>query len=128
MEILGKRLKEVRAALGLTQEDVANAMEINQSQISFYERGNGDPSLSTLRRFANLYGMTLSELFSGEPVPERLLLPRPKPRDPTPAEVFTFVMGNLKLGENQKEVIRAVLGADEELAKKILRELARDSA
>jgi DNA-binding XRE family transcriptional regulator len=45
-----------RKACGLTQKDVATAMETTQSAVSDFERGSTDPHLSTLQRYARAVG------------------------------------------------------------------------
>jgi DNA-binding XRE family transcriptional regulator len=45
-----------RKAAGLTQKDVAAAMETTQSAVSDFERGGSDPHLSTMQRYARAVG------------------------------------------------------------------------
>ena len=49
-------LRAGRKAAGLTQKDVANAMGTTQSAVSDLERGDTDPQLSTLQRYARATG------------------------------------------------------------------------
>lgn len=48
-----------RKAAGLTQKQVAAAMETTQSAVSDVERGGVDPHLSTLQRYARAVGATV---------------------------------------------------------------------
>lgn len=52
-------LIKARGAGGLTQAEVANAMETTQSAISELEGGTTDPRLSTLQRYARAVGAHL---------------------------------------------------------------------
>lgn len=52
-------LRAGRKAAGLTQKDVANAMGTTQSAVSDLERGDTDPQLSTLQRYARATGGSL---------------------------------------------------------------------
>lgn len=52
-------LIRARKASGLTQKDVARAMETTQSAVSDFERGGTDPHLSTLQRYARAVGARL---------------------------------------------------------------------
>lgn len=52
-------LIQARKACGLTQKDVAGAMETTQSAVSDFERGGTDPHLSTLQRYARAVGARL---------------------------------------------------------------------
>jgi transcriptional regulator with XRE-family HTH domain len=54
-----------RRALGLSQEAVADAAMMDQSQYSRIERGRVDPSIRTLTRVARALGTTPSELLRG---------------------------------------------------------------
>ncbi|HET6508966.1 MAG TPA: helix-turn-helix transcriptional regulator [Baekduia sp.] len=54
-----------RRALGLSQEAVAAAATMDQSQYSRIERGRVDPSIRTLTRVARALRTTPSELLRG---------------------------------------------------------------
>ncbi len=54
-----RAILEGRAVNHLTQEQLAAATGINQSDISRLENGTGNPSLRTLKRLAAGMGMTL---------------------------------------------------------------------
>lgn len=68
---VGQKLHEARKAVGLTQEQVAKVLNINQVQLSYFETGKREISLSLLEKLANLYGYDLgyfvSELGIKEP-------------------------------------------------------------
>ncbi|MDR6226640.1 helix-turn-helix domain-containing protein [Desmospora profundinema] len=55
---LGKRLRTLRMRRKMRQEDIANLLEISKSAVGMYERGDREPSLETLRKLADLYGVT----------------------------------------------------------------------
>ncbi len=59
MEDIGRKLKTLRKGKNLTQQDVANMLGLVRATISNYEVGRRTPHLSELRRFADLYGVTL---------------------------------------------------------------------
>jgi len=54
------QLLSMRAKAGLTQEQVAERMRTRKSNISRLERGNTNPSWSTLSRYAHACGFELS--------------------------------------------------------------------
>lgn len=56
---LGKKLKALRKGRGLTQQQLAEKMDISRATISNYEVGRRSPHLSELRRFADFYGVSL---------------------------------------------------------------------
>ena len=55
-------LKEIRLKRGMTQQELADAVGITQSQIARYESGETQPSLETLRKLAAALDCTLDEL------------------------------------------------------------------
>jgi transcriptional regulator with XRE-family HTH domain len=63
-------LRAARAALGISQTDLANELEVSQSTIARCERGVGPlPSRALLRamRFFSAYGIDISGVLEDEP-------------------------------------------------------------
>jgi predicted transcriptional regulator len=56
---IGEMLKMARKEMGLTQEDIANAMHTKKSAISRIENHAQDIKLSTLQAFAHTMGKEL---------------------------------------------------------------------
>ncbi|MBA3989177.1 MAG: transcriptional regulator [Idiomarina sp.] len=54
------KLLEMRSSAGLTQEQVAEIMHTQKSNISRLEKGNANPSWSTLLKYARACGFELS--------------------------------------------------------------------
>ncbi len=54
LKLLGGRLKEMRKALGMLQEDVAKHLDVNQNAISRIENGAGG-GVSVLLKLINYY-------------------------------------------------------------------------
>lgn len=67
--MFNKRLKELRAKLGLTQEDLAKALSIERSSIGKYESLNKPvtPPVDVLMRFAKYFGVSIDYLLGEEP-------------------------------------------------------------
>lgn len=57
-----KKLKELRKSNKMTQQDLAQELNISQMQISRYETGKDRPSLSLLERLSGIFGVTLDAL------------------------------------------------------------------
>ncbi|WP_370645852.1 helix-turn-helix domain-containing protein [Corynebacterium sp. ACRQP] len=53
---LAERLRQIRKSSGQTQRQVASVMGTTQSAISDLERGESDPQLSTVQRYARAVG------------------------------------------------------------------------
>ena len=63
----GLRVRQLREARGLSQEDFAEAADLHRTYVSGIERGERNPTLSVLARIAKGFGMTLSELLERVP-------------------------------------------------------------
>lgn len=59
---LGKRCRAIRQRKGLSLMDVVKAHELTLSHLQKIERGDLDPRLSTLKKLAEAYGVSLSTL------------------------------------------------------------------
>jgi len=63
-EQLGKRVREERQKLNLTQEKLAERVEVSEAYIGQIERGERSMSLDTLVKLANQLGVTVDFLLS----------------------------------------------------------------
>ena len=52
--VIGQKIKERRTSLGITQDYIANLLDVNPSHISNIERGRANPSLTALVKIANI--------------------------------------------------------------------------
>lgn len=59
-----KKLRELRKARRLTLAEVANAIGIKQQVLSYYERGDREPRVETLKKLAKFYGVSIDYLVS----------------------------------------------------------------
>jgi putative transcriptional regulator len=57
------RLKSARAALDMTQLDLANAVGVTRQTISCIEKGDYNPSIRLCISICKVLGKTLDELF-----------------------------------------------------------------
>lgn len=53
-KVIGNKIRERRQALGITQEHIANQLDVNPSHISNIECGRANPSLTALVKIANI--------------------------------------------------------------------------
>lgn len=63
--ILGERVRGQRLQLGLSQEDIADLAEMHVTNLGKIERGQSNPSLTTIIRVAGVLGVDPSELIRG---------------------------------------------------------------
>lgn len=59
---LGNNLKRLRAEKGLTQADIAKAVDVTCPYLSNIENGKVNPKLSTLAKLAKAVGVKVDEL------------------------------------------------------------------
>lgn len=63
------RLKELRIKKGITQVQLAKTLFVRQSSISAWEQGKSNPDFENQRKLAELYGVSIDELFGRETTP-----------------------------------------------------------
>ncbi len=62
MEI-GKKLKELRKTEGLTQQQLADKLQISRVNYTRYETNAARPDYETLIKLADFYDVSLDEIF-----------------------------------------------------------------
>jgi len=65
-ELVGKRLKSIRAARKLTQEMLAEKANLHSKYISSLECGRENPTLDVFRKLSEALGVELTDIFSFE--------------------------------------------------------------
>ena len=63
---IGLKIKERRQMQGITQEYIANLLDVNPSHISNIECGRANPSLTALVKIANILQCSIDYFISGE--------------------------------------------------------------
>ena len=58
------KIRLIREAKGLTQEQIAEKLEMSPNAYGNIERGDNDPKLSKLQKIAEIFEIDLSELIS----------------------------------------------------------------
>lgn len=62
MAVFGARLKEARKAKGLTQQQLADALQLPRTSITSYETTSREPDFTMLVRMAELLGVSVEYL------------------------------------------------------------------
>lgn len=62
-DTLGRKVKELRLSLKLTQRDLAEGAGIRQALVSQIERGEANPTLESILRIATALEVSFAELF-----------------------------------------------------------------
>ena len=70
LETLGERIRELRKAQGMTQEDLAERMDVTQALIASYESARRSIPLRKLCLLADIFGIPIQEVV-GHTAPRR---------------------------------------------------------
>ncbi len=70
---IGKKIKQLRTMYNLTQEELANRLELTKGYISQLENDLTEPSISTLEDIVLALGTNLSDFFKDEAVEEQIV-------------------------------------------------------
>ena len=62
---IGKRIRETREKVEMSQKDLAYTADLDRSYIASVESGQRNISIVNLEKIANTLGVSLSELFKG---------------------------------------------------------------
>ncbi len=65
-ERFGEKVRRVRRARGLSQEELAHRAGVHRTYLGGIERGERNPSLKNMAGIAEALGVTLSDLFRFE--------------------------------------------------------------
>lgn len=57
------RLEEIRKAKGITQEELANALEVSRQTVGSLENGRYNPSIILAFKIARFFEVTIEEVF-----------------------------------------------------------------
>lgn len=63
---LGQKLKEMRKRLGLSQEQLAEIMNVSRQAITKWENDGGLPDVNNLRELSKIFGVTVDCLLSDD--------------------------------------------------------------
>ena len=69
-EKFGTFLSQLRREKGMTQKDLAEKLFVSDKAVSKWERGLSLPDVALLQPLADLMGVTISELLSGQRIIE----------------------------------------------------------
>ena len=64
--MLGDKIKLYRENKKMTQNDIANILDVSPATVSKYESGALEPNIESLKRLAELFGISIDELINDE--------------------------------------------------------------
>ena len=62
-DAMDNRIKELRKARGLTQDELAQKLKVSRQTINSLEKGRYDPSITLAYRLARSFDLTIEEVF-----------------------------------------------------------------
>lgn len=90
---IGKFISEKRKALGLTQQGLAEKLQITNKAVSKWETGEGMPDIQLIGSLARVLGTTVDEIINGEDnIKEEIVIPTTKTLN---AKVKDIILGLL---------------------------------
>lgn len=60
---MNNRIRELRAARGWTQQELADRLDVSRQTVNAIEKGKYDPSLPVAFRIAALFGRRIEDIF-----------------------------------------------------------------
>lgn len=100
---VGRRIKDLRRAADLTQEDLAERIGKAVQSISAIERGEYNPSFETLEALAEVFNVAPAYLFPSGPIGKRK-----SAKDDTLAAISA---GATQLSPGDAELVRVIIDA-----------------
>ncbi len=64
--VINNRIQALRQGKGVTQQDLANAINVTRATVIALEKGSYNPSLELAFRLATYFNLTLEEVFYEE--------------------------------------------------------------
>ena len=66
MKSIAWKLKKFRENIGYTQQQMADALNVERSTYAYYETGKTSPSLETIMRIKDILNVSLEDLLESE--------------------------------------------------------------
>mgnify|MGYP001053935205 CR=1 FL=1 len=80
------QIRRLRQEKGITQQALGQALGVSATAVQKWERGQSQPNIQTLRRMADLFGVSLDELCDHQPPESSLTVMTRAMRQMTPEE------------------------------------------
>lgn len=113
-------LRQLRLNAGFTQQNVADALNINRSTYTYYETGKTTPDIQTLKRLSRIFDVTIDTFLEEQPIAvfSDYVGKRPKKK------IFNNPTSVSELSSDEKSIIAILRAkADEEETKKLIEAL-----
>lgn len=110
---LAEYLKKVRKLNGYTQQEISDLLGVHRSTYAYYECGKTEPSIDTLKKLANIYGIELSEILQNNFSRSEIMLSSPLYQENKSASVSIDEIAAFKrislLGDDDREKLMKII-------------------
>lgn len=89
--MINERIRDLRKKNNLTQEELADKLNVSRQAITKWESGLGTPDISNIEAIAKLFNITVDELLSGNSIKKNNI-------SKTEFDIFKFSDIDLKIG------------------------------
>src|ERR1700722_1886344 len=114
---LAERLRQLRAAKGLSLQELANASGVSRATLSRIENGEVSPTAETLGALASAYAMTISRILAPAERPFQALVARAEQSVwQDPSHGFTRQIVSPPSGALSVEIVRCELAANQTIS------------
>ena len=76
--MLSEKIRLCRKQAGLSQEELADKLEVSRQAVSKWEMGQSAPDPEKIVRMSELFGITTDELLKAQPAPAAPVVPQPQ--------------------------------------------------
>ena len=105
--VIGQRIRTMRLSRGMTQADLAKAIDQSQSSITMYETGRREPDFETLEALADVFNVPMVSFVDGGGVVAVV-----HPEEESQSDDFRmFVRDSSQLSPEQFRMARSLLRA-----------------
>lgn len=87
---LGQKLKEIRKKFGLSQEQLADILNVSRQAITKWETDRGTPDISNLQELSKMFGITVDYLLNTENQLPALSMRKALDRDKYKNKIFSY--------------------------------------
>ncbi len=105
----GERLYELRKKSGLSQEQLAEKLEVSRQSISKWESDKAYPEMTRLLFMSDYFGVSLDYLMRGEETPASEQTPDERYQPEQVSRVLRSFLSNLTASQKQKLMLLYVL-------------------
>lgn len=117
---LGRRVRHLRKGLGLTLDDLGEAVGTAPSQLSLLENGKREPKLGLLKSLARALGVPLDDLLGAEPPSRRAALEIELERAQRGPLYESLGLPRVKVGSGlPMDVLESLVGLQSELSRRL---------